>query len=225
MQLTYGDRKIFWGNEALVIGTLDNSGEEPIVTDLEIITGLVSVGSMEDQADSTNYPADDVPDHGTKKGSTLLTGEIVFLQTDDNLKKDLLGHIEAPNGLGTIETGAYPNKIVQYIQRGKKKLATTGEIVDGYKIKVFPNLSATGEATDESETESTDGVDAIQYTIPVQATATDGYAANGKKPAKQEFEVWAEQATQFETMMQAGLFVMFPDTEITVPTPPSGGGE
>jgi len=177
MKLQYGERKIFWGNEALVIGTLDASGATPTVSDIKLITGLVSVGSMEDQAETTNYAADDVPDHASKKGSTLITGEMAFLQTDEELKTDLLGHVAAPNGLGTVATGAYPNKIVQYIQRGRKKDPATGVVVDGYKIKVFPNLSATGEPTDESETESSDGVDAIQYTVPVQATATDGYSA------------------------------------------------
>lgn len=216
MAINYSDRKIFWGNELLVMADLvqDESGQ---VTgnNVKLVTGLVSVGAMEDQAETANYPADDVPDHGQKKGATLLQGEMVFIQTDQELKEDLLGQKRTANGLGFTPTGNYKSKAVQYLHKARKRSAETGEIIDGYMITVYPNLTVTAEPTKESETDSVDGVDPITWTFSVQATASDKYLdVDGNKVPSVEYEVWGDQAKEFMKKMEENLFIMFQDTVI-----------
>lgn len=215
MAINYADRKIFWGNELMLVADLVKD-EDGTVKDqnVQLVTGLVSVGAMEDQAETANYPADDVPDHGQKKGATLLQGEIVFIQTDQTVRQEMLGEQKTANGLGWSPTGNYKSKAVQYLHKAQKRNSLTGEIEEGYMITLYPNMTATGEATKESETDSTDGVDPIQWTVPVQATAGDKYLNAGKKVPSIEYEVWGEQAKAFMKKMEEGLFIMFPDTVI-----------
>lgn len=215
MAINYADRKIYWGNELMIVADLvvDTQGK---VTgqNAQLVTGLVSVGAMEDQAETTNYPADDVPDHGQKKGATLLQGEIVFIQADQTVRQEMLGEKKTANGLGWSPTGNYKSKAVQYLHKAQKRNASTGEVEEGYMITLYPNMTATAEATKESETDSTDGVDPIQWTVPVQATASDKYLNDGVKVPSIEYEVWGDQAKAFMDKMEEGLFIMFPDTVI-----------
>ena len=212
LNLKYGERKIFWGNEGLLVAKLDATGSKPIAKNIKLVTGLVSVGEMEDQAETSNFAADDISDHGSKKGSTLLQGEMVFMQLDEGVAEDLMGQVKSENGLGYISTGNYSDFIVQYVNKARKKTATG--VVDGYKINVYPSLKATADAGGESETDSSDGVDPIQYTLPVSATGTAAYRSQGKTPAVVPYEVWGEQAIEFEKMMNDTPFIMFPDTVI-----------
>lgn len=213
LNLKYDDRKIFWGNEGLLVGKIDTAGAKPTATDIKLATGMVSASAMEDQASTANFPADNKPDHGSKKGSTLLQGEMVFMQIDEPVGEGLLGQVKSENGLGWVPTGNYTDHIVQYVNRAMKKTAD-GEVINGYKIIVYPALKATGEGTSESETDSVDGVDPIQYTIPLQATATPAYKSGNYQPAEMKYEVWGAQAEEFEKMMEEQLFIMFPDTVI-----------
>ena len=224
MKLDYNSREIFFGNEALVVADMaKGSNGKPEFTNLKIVTGLVSVGEMEDQAETNSYPADDVPDHGVKKGATLLQGEMVFIQTDQALKEDILGQQRTANGLGWSPTGNWKTKCVQYLIKGRKRDKVTGEFIDGYRVVVYPNLRPTAEATKESETDSVDGVDPIQWTLAVQATDSDIYLNGNKKVHAIEYEIWGEQAKDFVKKMEAGLFIMQPDTvlagEITLVAP------
>ena len=212
LNLNYGERKIFWGNEGLLVAKLDATGAKPVAKNIKLVTGLVSVGEMEDQAETSNFAADDVADHGSKKGSTLLQGEMVFMQLDEGVAEDLMGQVKSENGLGYISTGNYSDFIVQYVNKARKK--TADGVVDGYKINVYPSLKATADAGGESETDSSDGVDPIQFTLPVSASGTPAYRSQGKTPASVSYEVWGDQAIEFEKMMNAELFVMFPDTVI-----------
>lgn len=213
MKLDYNSREIFFGNEALIVADMaKGSNGKPEFTNHKIVTGLVSVGSMEDQAETNSYPADDVPDHGVKKGATLLQGEMVFIQTDQALKEDILGQQRTANGLGWSPTGNWKTKCVQYLIKGRKRDKVTGEFIDGYRVVVYPNLSPTAEATKESETDSVDGVDPIQWTLAVQATASDIYLNGDKKVPAIEYEIWGDQAKDFANKMEAGLFIMQPDT-------------
>ena len=215
MKLDYNSRKIFFGNEALIVADMaKGSNGKPEFTNHKIVTGLVSVGEMEDQAETNSYPADDVPDHGVKKGATLLQGEMVFIQTDQALKEDILGQQRTANGLGWSPTGNWKTKCVQYLIKGRKRDKVTGEFIDGYRVVVYPNLRPTAEATKESETDSVDGVDPIQWTLAVQATDSDIYLNGGKKVPAIEYEIWGEQAKDFAKKMEAGLFIMQPDTEL-----------
>jgi hypothetical protein len=214
MAINYADRKIFWGNELLLVADLVKNEQEVTAKNVQLVTGLVSVGEMEDQAETNNYPADDVPDHGQKKGSTLLQGEVVFIQVDQTVRQELLGEQQTANGLGWSPTGKYKTKIVQYLHKATKRSALDGSVEEGYMITLFPNMTPTGNAKKESETDSVDGVDPIQWTIPVQATASDKYLNNGYKVPSIEYEIWGEQAKKFMEKMEAGLFIMFPDTVI-----------
>ena len=213
MKLDYNSREIFFGNEALIVADMSKgSNEKPEFTNHKIVTGLVSVGSMEDQAETNSYPADDVPDHGVKKGATLLQGEMVFIQTDQALKEDILGQQRTANGLGWSPTGNWKTKCVQYLIKGRKRDKVTGEFIDGYRVVVYPKLKPTAEPTKESETDSVDGVDPIQWTLAVQATESDVYLNGDKKVPAIEYEIWGEQAKDFTKKMEAGLFIMQPDT-------------
>lgn len=213
MKLDYNSREIFFGNEALIVADMaKGSSGKPEFTNHKIVTGLVSVGSMEDQAETNSYPADDVPDHGVKKGATLLQGEMVFIQTDQALKEDILGQQRTANGLGWSATGNWKTKCVQYLIKGRKRDKVTGEFIDGYRVVVYPNLRPTAEATKESETDSVDGVDPIQWTLAVQATESDIYLNGDKKVPAIEYEIWGDQAKDFANKMEAGLFIMQPDT-------------
>ena len=213
MKLDYNSRKIFFGNEALIVADMSKgSNGKPVFTNHKIVTGLVSVSSMEDQAETNSYPADDVPDHGVKKGATLLQGEMVFIQTDQALKEDILGQQRTANGLGWSPTGNWKTKCVQYLIKGRKRDKFTGEFIDGYRVVVYPNLRPTAEATKESETDSVDGVDPIQWTLAVQATDSDIYLNGNKKVPAIEYEIWGEQAKDFANKMESGLFIMQPDT-------------
>lgn len=215
MKLDYNSREIFWGNEALIVADLNKGvSGRPEYSNIKIVTGLVSVGSMEDQAETNSYPADDVPDHGVKKGATLLQGEMVFIQTDQALKEDLLGQERTANGLGWSPTGNWKTKCVQYLIKGRKRDKVTGEFVDGWRVVVYPKLKPTAEPTKESETDSVDGVDPIQWTLAVQATESDIYVNNGKNVAVIEYEIWGEQAKNFAKKMETGLFIMQPNTEL-----------
>ncbi len=215
MKLDYNSREIFWGNEALIVADLTKGvSGRPEYSNIKIVTGLVSVGSMEDQAETNSYPADDVPDHGVKKGATLLQGEMVFIQTDQALKEDILGQERSANGLGWSPTGNWKTKCVQYLIKGRKRDKVTGEFVDGWRVVVYPKLRPTAEPTKESETDSVDGVDPIQWTLAVQATESDIYVNNGKNVAVIEYEIWGEQAKSFANKMESGLFIMQPNTEL-----------
>ena len=213
MKLDYNSREIFFGNEALIVADISKgSNGKPEFTNHKIVTGLVSVGEMEDQAETNSYPADDVPDHGVKKGATLLQGEMVFIQTDQALKEDILGQQRTANGLGWSPTGDWKTKCVQYLIKGRKRDKVTGEFIDGYRVVVYPSLRPTAEATKESETDSVDGVDPIQWTLAVQATESDIYLNGEKKVPAIEYEIWGDQAKDFVKKMEAGLFIMQPDT-------------
>lgn len=217
LNLNYGDRKIFWGDEGLLIGKIDVTAGKATAKNIQLATGMVSVSSMEDQAEVANYPADNKPDHGSKKGATLLQGEMAFMQIDEPVGETLLGQVKSENGLGWVPTGVYTEHIAQYVNQAQKHTAT-GEVINGYKIVVYPALKATGEGTFEAETDSSDGVDPIQYTIPLQATASPNYKSQGNTPAQMTYEVWGEQAKEFEKMMEKELFIMFPDTVIPTGT-------
>ena len=224
MKLDYNSRKIFFGNEALIVADMAKGSNGKLeFTNHKIVTGLVSVGEMEDQAETNSYPADDVPDHGVKKGATLLQGEMVFIQTDQALKEDILGQQRTANGLGWSPTGNWKTKCVQYLIKGRKRDKVTGEFIDGYRVVVYPKLKPTAEPTKESETDSVDGVDPIQWTLAVQATESDIYLNGDKKVPAIEYEIWGDQAKDFAKKMESGLFIMQPDTvlagEVTLVAP------
>lgn len=215
MKLNYDPREIFYGNEALVVADVAKGADGKIETsNIKLVTGLVSVGAMEDQAETTNYPADDVPDHGFKKGATLLQGSMTFIQTSQALREDLMGWVATDNGLGYSPTGNFKTKLVQYLIKGKRRNMDTGTVEEGWRVVIYPQLTPTAEATNESETDSVDGVDPIQWEVAVQATASDIYTNKGYKVPQIEFTIWGEQAKAYEKKMEEELFILLPDTVI-----------
>lgn len=225
MKLNYDPREIFYGNEALVVADVTKGANGEIETsNIKLVTGLVSVGAMEDQAETTNYPADDVPDHGFKKGATLLQGSMTFIQTSQALREDLMGWVATDNGLGYSPTGNFKTKLVQYLIKGKRRNMNTGEVEEGWRIIVYPQLTPTAEATSESETDSVDGVDPIQWEVAVQATASDIYTNKGYKVPQIEFTIWGDQAKAYEKKMEQDLFIMLPDTVLPTTAPPAPTG-
>ena len=224
MKLNYDPREIFYGNEALVVADVAKGVDGKIETsNIKLVTGLVSVGAMEDQAENTNYPADDVPDHGFKKGATLLQGSMTFIQTSQALREDLMGWVATENGLGYSPTGNFKTKLVQYLIKGKRRNMDTGKVEEGWRVVIYPQLTPTAEATSESETDSVDGVDPIQWEVAVQATASDIYTNQGYKVPQIEFTIWGEQAKAYEKKMEEGLFILLPDTVIEGGTPEATG--
>lgn len=220
MKLNYDPREIFYGNEALVVADVAKGTDGKIETsNLKLVTGLVSVGAMEDQAENQNYPADDVPDHGFKKGATLLQGSMTFIQTSQALREDLMGWVKTDNGLGYSPTGNFKTKLVQYLIKGRRRNMDTGITEDGWRVIIYPQLTPIAEATNESETDSVDGVDPIQWEVAVQATASDIYTNQGYKVPQIEFTIWGEQAKAYEKKMEEGLFILLPDTVIEGGTP------
>ena len=215
MKLNYDPREIFYGNEALVVADVAKGvGGKIETSNIKLVTGLVSVGAMEDQAETTNYPADDVPDHGFKKGATLLQGSMTFIQTSQALREDLMGWVATDNGLGYSPTGNFKTKLVQYLIKGKRRNMDTGLVEEGWRVVIYPQLTPTAEATNESETDSVDGVDPIQWEVAVQATASDIYTNKGYKVPQIEFTIWGEQAKAYEKKMEEELFILLPDTVI-----------
>lgn len=215
MKLNYDPREIFYGNEALVVADVAKGVDGKIETsNIKLVTGLVSVGAMEDQAENANFPADDVPDHGFKKGATLLQGSMTFIQTSQALREDLMGWVATENNLGYSPTGNFKTKLVQYLIKGKRRNMDTGTVEEGWRVVIYPQLTPTAEATSESETDSVDGVDPIQWEVPVQATASDIYTNQGYKVPQIEFTIWGEQAKAYEKKMEEELFILLPDTVI-----------
>ena len=51
--------------------------------------------------------------------------------------------------------------------------------------------------------------------MKVQATESDIYLNGDKKVPVIEYEIWGEQAKDFAKKMEAGLFIMQPDTVLT----------
>ena len=51
--------------------------------------------------------------------------------------------------------------------------------------------------------------------MKVQATDSDIYLNGDKKVPAIEYEIWGDQAKDFAKKMEAGLFIMQPDTALT----------
>ena len=180
MVFQYKDREMFHGNQRLLIAKLTGKNK---TTDVVFGTGLVSVSSMEDEAEVTNFPADDVPDHASVSGASLSKGTMTFMQLDPDVRVKFFGQSTTENGKGYASTGVYPQRLVQYVsigatKSGKKKLLVT----------VYPNMSVTGKPSKSTETDSADTPTAINWEAPVQASGSDFYlTSDGHRAAEFEY--------------------------------------
>ena len=180
MVFQYKDREMFSGNQRLLIAKLTGENE---TTDVVFGTGLVSVSSMEDEAEVTNFPADDVPDFASVSGASLAKGTITFMQLDPDVRVNFFGQSTTDNGKGYASTGVYPQRLVQFVsigatKTGKKKLLVT----------VYPNMSVTGKPSKSTETNSSDTPTAINWEASVQASGSDFYlTSDGYRSAEFEY--------------------------------------
>ena len=161
MVFQYKDREMFHCNQRLLIAKLTGDNK---ITDVVFGTGLVSVSAMEDEAEVTNFPADDVPDHASVSGASLVKGTLTFMQLDPDVRIKFFGQSTTKNGKGYASTSLYPQRLVQYVslgatKTGKKKLLVT----------VYPNMSVTGKPSKSTETDSSDTPTAIYWESSVQA--------------------------------------------------------
>ena len=180
MVFQYNDRAMFSGNQRLLIAQLTGKNK---TTDVVFGTGLVSVSAMEDEAEVTNFPADDVPDHGLVSGSSLLKGTMSFIQLDPDVRVKFFGQDTTENGKGYASTGVYPQRLVQYAslgssRSGKKLLLVT----------VYPNMSVTSKPSKSTETNSSDTPTPINWEASVQASGSDFYLTKkGHRAAEVEY--------------------------------------
>lgn len=175
-KLSYAKRALFHGNRLLTIGDLT---EENKIKNVILATGLVSVGAMEDEAEVKNFAADDVADHATIAGKSLLKGELKLIQLDKNVRINFFGQDETANGFGFGSTNIYPKKAVQIV--------TAGQVGNDKAIlvRVFPNMAVTNPPSFETETDSSEAPTAVTWTAKVQATGSELYKTkNGHTPAE-----------------------------------------
>ena len=171
MVFNYTDREMFHGNQRLLIAKLTGVNK---ASDVVYGTGLVSVSAMEDEAEVNNFAADDVPDHASVSGASLLKGTMTFMQLDPDVRVKFFGQDTTANGKGYASIGVYPQRLVQYVsigstKSGKKKILVT----------VYPNMSVTGRPSKSTETDSSDTPTAINWEASVQASGSDFYLTSG----------------------------------------------
>ena len=180
MVFQYKDREMFSGNQRLLIAKLTGKNE---TSDVVFGTGLVSVSAMEDEAEVTNFPADDVPDHATISGASLLKGTLSFIQLDPDVRVKFFGQDTTTNGKGYASTGVYPQRLVQYASLGSSKSGAKKLMVT-----VYPNMSITSKPSKSTETNSADTPTPINWEASVQASGSDFYTtANGYRSPEFEF--------------------------------------
>lgn len=186
MVFQYKDREMFHGNQRLLIAKLTGVNQ---TDDVVYGTGLVSVSSMDDEAEVNNFAADDVPDHAAVSGASLLKGTMTFMQLDPDVRVKFFGQDTTTNGKGYASTGVYPQRLVQFVsmgstKSGKKKLLVT----------VFPNMSVTGNPSKSTETDSSDTPTAINWEASVQASGSDYYlTSKGHRAAVFEYSFEGEE--------------------------------
>lgn len=180
MVFQYSDRTMFHGNQRLLIAQLDSKTK---YSDVIKGTGLVSVSAMSDEANVTNIAADDVPDHATIAGASLLKGTLNFLQLDPELRIKFFGQDETANGKGYASVGQYPKRLVQYATLGTKRDGTRALLVT-----VYPNMSVTSKPSKSTTTDSSETPTAVQWEAAVQASGSDFYITKkGLKSAEFEY--------------------------------------
>ena len=207
MVFQYKDREMFHGNQRLLIAKLTGKNE---TTDVVFGTGLISVSSMEDEAEVTNFPADDVPDFASVSGASLAKGTMTFMQLDPDIRVKFFGQSTTENGKGYASTGVYPQRLVQYVslgatKTGKKKLLVT----------VYPNMSVTGKPSKSTETDSSDTPTAINWEASVQASGSDFYlTSDGYRSAEFEYTFEGEEVAKVLEYIDGGGIIT-PDYTVT----------
>lgn len=192
--LTNEVRVTFSGNKKLLIGTLADGGT---VSNMVEGKGLVSVGSMENQAESEAQYADDEVWMSTV-GTPKLEGDMTFIQLNDDVRTDFFGQQEVSAKMGTTsitgfaDGGSYPQRILQYLTEGTAAMAD-GSVERAALLTVLPNAQVTSTPKKETTT-NTDGTEVVTWEANIQATTTSKYRFNGKSQAMYEFQIIGDDA-------------------------------
>ena len=207
MVFQYKDREMFHGNQRLLIAQLTGVNA---TADVVYGTGLVSVSAMEDDAEVNNFAADDVPDHASIAGASLLKGTLSFMQLDPDVRVKFFGQDTTTNGKGYASTGVFPQRLVQYASIGSTKTGNKKLLVT-----VYPNMSVTGKPSKSTETDSSDTPTAIKWEASVQASGSDFYmTAGGLRAAEFEYIFEGEEVDTVLKYIDGGG-VLTPDYVLT----------
>ena len=207
MVFQYKDREMFSGNQRLLIAKLTGKNT---TTDVVFGTGLVSVSSMEDEAEVTNFAADDVPDHATISGASLLKGTLSFIQLDPDVRVKFFGQDTTENGKGYASTGVYPQRLVQYVSLGSTR---SGKKV--LLVTVYPNMSVTSQPSKATETNSSDTPTPINWEASVQASGSDFYTtSNGYRSPEFEYIFEGDEVDKVLEYIDGGGIIT-PDYMVT----------
>lgn len=198
----------FHGNKSLIIGVL---GDNFAVTKPVWGTGLVSIDSMENQAEAESQYADDEV-WVTQSGAPLLQGSINFMQLNDDLRTDFFGQQEVSATMGGVsmtgfaDTGSYPQRILQYLIEGTAISKIDGSTKAAALLTVYPQAQVTSTPSKSSETD-TDSLSVVNWTANIQASATDKFVVNGKKLPAVEFTVVGdEDVAKLKEALKTGKF-------------------
>lgn len=207
MVFQYKDREMFSGNQRLLIAKLTGKNK---TSDVVFGTGLVSVSAMEDEAEVTNFAADDVPDHLSMTGSSLLKGTMSFIQLDPDVRVKFFGQDTTENGKGYASTGVYPQRLVQYVSLGSSR---SGKKV--LLVTVYPNMSVTSQPSKATETNSSDTPTPINWEASVQASGSDFYVTSkGHRSAAFEYRYEGDEVDKVLAYIDGGGIIT-PDYVVT----------
>lgn len=199
----------FHGNKSLIIGVL---GDDGTVTDPVWGTGLVSMDAMENTAEAKAQYADDEVWTMTA-GAPVLQGSATFMQMNDDLRTDFFGQQQVTGTIGATaltgygDTGAYPQRILEYLIEGTATSKVDGSVQSAALLTVYPNAQVTSTPTKESET-NTEDISVVNWTAKIQATATDKFIVAGKKLPAIEFQVVGdEEVAALKKSLAEGSFI------------------
>ena len=213
MVFKYNERSMFHGNQRLLIAKLDS---KTAYSDVVFGTGLVKVSAMKDEAEVTNFPADDVADHATIAGASLLKGSMTFMQLDPKVRVKFFGQEETQNKKGYASVGVYPQRLVQYATLGSKRDGTRALMVT-----VYPNMSVTSKPSKETTTDSSDKPTAVNWEAEVQASGSDYYlTGNGRKSSEFEYFFYGAEVDKVLDYIDNGGIIL-PDYIPGTTTPPA----
>nr|DAW67648.1 MAG TPA: tail tube protein [Caudoviricetes sp.] len=216
MVFNYKEREMFHGNQRLSIAELTSADT---YKNVKFGTGLVSVSAMSDSAEVKSFAADDIPDHASIAGASLLKGTMKFMQLDPDLRIDFFGQDETENGKGYASTGVFPKRLVQYVTTGTRRNGDKALL-----ITVYPNMSVTGKPSKETETDSSDSPTAITWEASVQASGSEFYVTKtGRKSAEFEYYFYGDEVDKVLAFIDGGGIIT-PKYKVTdtVPAKPSG---
>ena len=201
MVFKYNDRVMFHGNQRVSIAKLDS---KTAYSDVVFGTGLVSVSNLKDEAQVTNFPADDVADHATIAGASLLKGSMTFMQLDPKVRVKFFGQEETTNKKGYASVGVYPQRLVQYVSTGSKRDGSPALMVT-----VYPNMSVTSKPSKQTTTDSADKPTAINWEAEVQASGSEFYTtASGRKSSEFEYFFYGEEVAKVLDYIDKGGIIL-----------------